>query len=84
MKLQANYNINEICGFNLDEIEAITAVLNADVINDFDFPDYGGLPKNTSMKFTSDQVDALQDIQNSSSLTDLDIFNALIRYGMYE
>lgn len=87
MEIKNNYSLREISGFTPRQVHVIGEALrsihgNTDV--DFDFPDYAGLPPKIFEKFTSDQVDALQDLLwDSHPPSDNDILDALLKYGLY-
>lgn len=52
------YDLKWFTGFTMREIEKIHAAVSS--TENFDFPDYGGLPTTISSKLTSEQVDYLQ------------------------
>lgn len=60
-------------GFTTDEIRTICGCLNNFLRSDqenFDFPDYGGIPEELSSRLMSDQVDKIQDaVQSESQFT---------------
>lgn len=61
---------SDITGFTPGDVKIITNKLNAIepiiesgcAVFDFDYPDYGGIPKRIYMEFDGGQVDAIQDL----------------------
>lgn len=72
-----------VCGFTGRQVETIYAALRKIIVDEyaeFDYPDYGGLSRTISKKFSPDQMDYLQGlVEDYTHITEKDVFSALVR-----